>query len=852
MHRSGRSRVGAGGLARLVVIAIAVLAMTPSLVNQAQAADTATITVKSFLKDGATPLPFVRFQVTDSNGTVYGPLESAPPDGKVSFTVDPVDAGTTFEITEETPPACAIAPDPIDVGPLNASDVKNIEISTSFLDAADCDLGAISLYSWDCPGGTDAGGTDYSAFQQACTTTVDGKSYHIADTKGSQSWDVVTGAYGISGRAPLVGLEPSTYSITDSQPEAGTTTVVFCATYDVIPTSAASTPNSVAQTKVSKHKTSLAVDSDRIACDFFAVPTSSANGNAEPTETPVDNGGGVSQSGSDSGTAWLEVHLAACPAGYDGSDFFDNCHGNGLADHTISLKGPNGYSDAAQTVMPNDPGPGVARFEHLDAGKYKVTEDIPGDTDTYFAYCSMADSDQQVAFTYDDSTSESIRLSIADGEQIVCDLYIVPNKPSEPTETPVAGTGKLTVTKYTCPTGESVDDYSDLSNDCTNATDGVTFTLNPTGDGATQTAVSGSDGTTGRVRFTALDPGTYVLSEDVPGEVSTPVVWCNLAGGDWYQKDVSARGGASFDVEAGDDIRCSWFNRPEDLSGGGSLRIHKSLCPAGLTSGYYDTCYDNTLSGVGFTADGPSGYEQAMTTGDSGVVTFDNLNAGTYTVAETPPDNVVVAVYVVVCTRNGNSYDFSYDDSNGLKINVKIPAGTEIDCDWYNVPPAKQPAGTGSITVIASLCQGNKDNKYDWQKECDPFGAGLDFSLTSVSKGTTTSGATGSNSKLVFSGLADGTYALQETNGDWCHAEADLVDASGNVKVANGGNTNVYIYNCNKAVSTLPATGVGPVSGGGAGGMMLIWGVAGLAGIVLLARARRPRPVYATIRRARH
>ena len=36
------------------------------------------------------------------------------PDGTVSFAVDPVDDATTFEITEETPPACGIAPDPVE------------------------------------------------------------------------------------------------------------------------------------------------------------------------------------------------------------------------------------------------------------------------------------------------------------------------------------------------------------------------------------------------------------------------------------------------------------------------------------------------------------------------------------------------------------------------------------------------------------------------------------------------------------------------------------------------------------------------------------------------------------------
>jgi hypothetical protein len=846
---------------RVAVTLLAVLAMLPAVgAGQARAQDggQATITINSFTEDGSTPLPFARFQVTDSNGTVYGPLESAPPDGKVTFTVDVVDDATTFEIVEETPPACAVAPDPVEVGPLAADDAISVDISTSF-QTSGCTQGSISIYAYSCPDGTDPGATDYAVFQGACTTTVDGKSYRIAAGNGGQTFDLVTGAYGISGRAPLVGLMPGAYTVTDQKPTADTETVVFCATYPGA-ADGTSTPDSVVKTDVSDDAIALQLDGNRIACDFFAVPTAqNGGGDAEPTQAPTaepvdvtptaDEGDGeVQQGGGTTGNAALEVHLSACPAGYSGSDWFDDCHDNGIEGRTITLEGPNGYTADAQTTLPNDPGPGVVRFEELEGGDYKVSEDVPGDTATYYAYCSLADSDTVVDFTYDDSTSESIRLTIDDGAQVVCDLYIIPDdQQGGGTDAQV---GKITITKYTCDAGYDSEAYNDLASDCTDKTDGVTFTLSPQSGGSAQEAVTGASGTTGRVRFVDLEPARYDVSEDVPGEFSRPVVWCNVAGGEWYHKEVTDNGAATFDVAAGDDIRCSWFNLPEDLRGGGSLRIHKSICPAGLTSGYYANCYDDTLGGVTFNAGGPAGYAASLTTGNDGVVTFQDLNAGTYTIAEIPPDSVNVAVYVVVCTQNGQTYDFDYDDTNGLKINIKIPAGGDIVCDWYNVPPAKQPTGQGSITVIKALCQGKENNAYDWANDCDPFGAGADFALTSISTGTTTSGSTGSNSKLVFSGLANGSYALEETNGDWCHAEADHVDAGGNVVVQNGGNTNVYIYNCGKKVNTLPATGTGPMPNGGIGGMMALWGAVSIAALVTARRARRPRPVYATVRRA--
>ena len=57
------------------------------------------------------------------------------------------------------------------------------------------------------------------------------------------------------------------------------------------------------------------------------------------------------------------------------------------------------------------------------------------------------------------------------------------------------------------------------------------------------------------------------------------------------------------------------------------------------------------------------------------------------------PDNVAAALRggFVVCTREGETFAFTYDDSTGLRINLRIPEGALVVCDWYNVPPAPTP-----------------------------------------------------------------------------------------------------------------------------------------------------------------
>ena len=714
-----------------------------------------------------------------------------------------------------------------------------------------------------------------------------------------------------------------------------------------------------------------------VVCDWYIVPEAQGDEGEQG-----DDGQDVSE--ADAATARVEIHLAACPPGYDmedpDNDPFADCHGEGLAGQVVSIEGPDDYAGAMETVLLQSPGPGIAAFENLPAGVYHIAEDVPGDTVSYYVFCSNGETDESVEFRYDDSQDEGIDIRLAEGINVVCDWYIVPDRQTEPAgEEPVI---TVQVTKYTCAPGYQPggDQYGDF--DCDEATDGVAFTLARRG-GETQQATTGDSGA-GELRFEATEPGTYDLSEELPGDVVSRFAFCGVDGADltpanlddglatftfegdaavecvWFNvpappapqfaettfavtaytcapgyeagrnvADFAAdctqatngvpfalveRGGdsrqattgdsgegearfavttpgvydlsetppagtatqvafcgvdggdltpadlgdglATFDIDgSGRAVVCAWFNIPEDPEPPqpGSLRIHKSVCPGGQASDFYATCYDDTLAGVTFDLAGPGGYANAAPTGDDGTVQFDDLAPGDYTVTEVPPGNVAVNMYVVVCTREGETYAFTYDDSTGLRINLRIPEGALVVCDWYNVPPAPKPAVGGSITVIKFLCEGKQDNDYDWDEECDSYGGGAEFALTSVAKGTSTAGTTGTDGRVVFSGLANGAYGLDETSGDWCRAEADRVDANGNVRVENGGNTNVYVYNCSKRVRTLPATGSGPLGAGdpaGGAALHLLAGGVGVLGLVGLRRRTTMRPAPAVVRRS--
>ena len=303
-----------------------------------------------------------------------------------------------------------------------------------------------------------------------------------------------------------------------------------------------------------------------VVCDWYIVPDQGDDEEPveeEPAEEePADEGDDeVSESAA---TARVEVHLAECEPGYDmsaaNSDPFKDCHEKGIADQIVSISGPDDYADSMETVVLESPGPGVAAFENLAAGSYHIAEDIPGDTVTYYVFCINAENDEPVEFRYDDSRDEGIDIRLAEGLNIVCDWYIVPEQQTDPAEEePVSS---IQVTKYTCTPGYGGSSYADFRDDCTEPTNGVTFLLGVEGGADPTVAVTGEE-SVGVVFYGDLAPGNYSLSEDVPGDVSTPRAYCRIDGGKLFRLELGDDGVGFFDNVEGQEITCDWYNVPD-------------------------------------------------------------------------------------------------------------------------------------------------------------------------------------------------------------------------------------------------------------------------------------------------
>jgi hypothetical protein len=834
-----------------------ILALVPAWAPAVHAADQATINITAVADDGTTPLPFARFQVIDSDGTLITTRETTPPDGTVSIDIDLTDPSLTYTVTMETPPACANKPDDRDVGPFAAGDSVDLTFETSFDDG--CTLGGISFYAYTCPSGLDLTVEDYAQYRDNCLQADNGETFTLTEQDNQrQTFQLTTGEYGIDGRAPIVGLVPGEFSASQDGADPGTT-LVYCLTFDGTPAEAP-TPSDTSREKVNKDGeiTLTLKDRNRIACDFFAVSEalpgadSGNNGDSsdnagQPSENSNENQGQVVEGNQNSpqgvaGSASIEFHVATCEAGYSGSDFFTDCGGNGTDNVTFTVLGQNtATTDSATSNVPATPGFGIAVIDNLPADTYTMSEDVPGDFVSTWVYCADSPGGGQRIPTPENGTQQ-YDIDLANGQAVICDWFIIPDQQQvEP--------GILRLTKFTCAPGYGGRTFGELTADCTDATDGVAFNLS-NGSGYS------NDETThnvGRIRFTDLVPGNgYVLTEDLPGDaLDYRAAFCAPNGGDYIEYRVRDNGSIPLDpIAAGDQVQCLWFNVPTNQNvGTGSVEIHKSECPAGTNSDFFATCHDNPVGGIGFDLTGPGSYANSGTTGDNGKVIFTDLPTGKFTISEIAPAGYSVALYAVHCTRDGAAFPTTYDDATGLRINFTLPAGANIICDWYNVPKGAAPTPTpsgGTITVIKRLCTEDPKDIKNFRDECALYGAGAGFELKSVSTGATQTGTTGNNSQVAFSGLANGAYGLKETTGDWCKAEADHVDASGNVLVVNGGNTNVYIYNCGpKGVHTLPSTGTG---GTGSSLPLTGWAMALLA-VALLAGGVTLKPVVA--RRAR-
>lgn len=109
---------------------------------------------------------------------------------------------------------------------------------------------------------------------------------------------------------------------------------------------------------------------------------------------------------------------------------------------------------------------------------------------------------------------------------------------------------------------------------------------------------------------------------------------------------------------------------------------------------------------------------------------------------------------------------------------------------------------TGAVDVRVSSCSVARPApaNYDWHGQCAAPDSGAKFTLAPADgPGAKIDGASSVDGWVRFGKLAPGSYQLTQTDGAWCHAESDGVDAKGNLIVRAGQRTTVWIFECQTA-----------------------------------------------------
>jgi hypothetical protein len=505
-------------------------------------------------------------------------------------------------------------------------------------------LASVTVDPLACPEGTDPD-AGFDALAAACTAPVDNVTFTWGDAGGTLetiNTSDTDPTNGENGQVLIDEIAPGSYTLYSDVPLDAAAERLFCV---------ADGGNRYEKDFDTTGVTAFNdIHAEQIACNWFIVPDDAQGDPTDdpvvtPTATPAATatqpaGDSEDQRGVESGGS-LVVHLALCPVGYDGDELYDTCHGDGIADQEFVLSGPDGDVSATTTV-PQTPGPGIVEFTSLPAGDYTLAGGPPGDFGKVRLYCTTQPYGERIDAQIDSTVAS---FAIGEGQDILCDWYYIPeNAQGEtptPTVTPEPTRAEILVTLLACPAGETMAGatYADFNDTCTDARDGVSFSLGDQG-APPLTAKTGASGS-GAVRFYDLLPGDYTLTPSLPAELGSAAIFCRIGDGDAYQKTITNGSTTFVDVD-GESITCDWFvtqqkSQPQPPEGPtGAVTVREFLCEGDKSKikDWEQECKAGS-SGVVFTLASVNGAIDLSTATDAnGVATFTALPDGFYSLKQ--------------------------------------------------------------------------------------------------------------------------------------------------------------------------------------------------------------------------
>ena len=320
----------------------------------------------------------------------------------------------------------------------------------------------------------------------------------------------------------------------------------------------------------------------------------------------------------------ITVYKYQCPPQTTGTDF-DVLQETCTTPHNgvnFTLEWPAG-SVSASTVG------GTVDWLNLDQGTYTVREELWPGYGQPLVWCGYVVQDgaeidpTQWQFDSYPVTDGAIQLDLNNfPARIVCYWYNFP-----------PDYGEITIYKWLCPPGYDIDAWgADPAVDCTEAWNGVTFTLDQP-EGVDLVSDTG-DSIPGAVYFGGLNPGAYRVTETVPPDIEYVFV-LECTGTDIpkvHQYPLSWGNKLDINVAGGDSIVCHWYNVPEPEDGW--ITVYKYQCwTSKFTSKVDCEIYEHGATFELYGLPGNTSYGTG-TTNNGGLYTWNGLPEGAYTIDE--------------------------------------------------------------------------------------------------------------------------------------------------------------------------------------------------------------------------
>ena len=539
-------------------------------------------------------------------------------------------------------------------------------------------------------------------------------------------------------------------------------------------------------------------------CQWFGVLAS---------DTPTDEVPAPTATTAPAETSTFNIKMMACAAEdatWDTSSldaFRTNCT---VGNENVVMTVENDTARYTGATLPT----GEATIADVPAGNWGLYSEIPGESATEYYFCST-DGGAYNAMTLSERGVASF--SDVSGQEINCEIFVVPNN----LRGDVTG-ASIEMHLSVCPP-----DYSGSSwyADChANGTSDQQFTISgPNGDVTADAVVERTPGPA-IARFTELPAGQYVIAGGPPQDFGTVFLYCSDPSTNAEIPNTFEGGKGTITVAENQSVVCDWYFVPENQGGPtptptttpvptkAEIFTTMFVCPpdvnvAGSTFGALDSACAQRLSDVPMTLQSPGGVPITANTGESGegAIRFYELGNGDYVLTpKLPAEYVSAAVY---CDLDGvNVYQKALSNGSTTFVNVE---GEQISCSWFVTAKPQETTGpTGTITIREMLCEGDRSTITDWEKECQPASSGVSFTVTSSNGAVTQTLKPNAEGVAVFQGLPNDYYEVKQSDGAWCRAQAERVDSQSRVIVSNGGNTDVFLYQCNQEIG-LPDTGTG-------------------------------------------